>query len=78
MENTYCEGKRAAVAFIKRNHLKESVIVVSDDTDSLFYCLIAANKRNRVENKFLNHCWLEINYTSKLTELRGCKTKKIS
>ena len=58
--------------------MKESVIVVSNDTDSLFYCLIAANKRNRVENKFLNHFWLEINYTSKLTRLRGCKNKKIS
>ena len=51
MENTYCEGEGAAVAFIKQNHLKENIIVVSSDTDSLFYCLIATNKRNRV-NKF--------------------------
>ena len=63
MENTYCEGGGAAVAFIKRNHLQENVIVVFNDTDSLFYCLIAANKRDRVENKFLNQFWLEINYT---------------
>ena len=78
MENTYCEGEGAAVAFIKRNHLKENVIVVSNDTDSLFYCLIAANKRDRVQNKFLNQFWLEINYTSKLTGLSGCKNKRIS
>ena len=64
MENTYCEGERAAVAFIKQNQLKDNVIVVSNDTDSLFYYLIAANKKDRVENKFLNQFWLEINYTS--------------
>ena len=78
MENTYCEGEGAAVAFIKRNHLKENVIVVSNDTDSIFSCLIATNKMNRVENKFLNQFWLEISYTSKLTGLSRCKNKRIS
>ena len=78
MENTYCEEEGAAVAFIKQNHLKENVIVVSDDTDSLFYCLIAADKRDRVENKFLSQFWLDTNYTSKLTGLSGCKNKRIS
>ena len=33
MEKTYCEGEGAAVAFIKRNYLKENVIVVSSDTE---------------------------------------------
>ena len=78
MENTYCEREGAAVAFIKRNRLKENVIVVSTYTDSLFYCFIAANKRERSENKFLSQLWLEINYTSKLTGLSGCKNKRIS
>ena len=73
MANTYCEGEGAAVAFIKRNHLKENVIVVSNDTDALLYCLIAANT-----NKCLNQFWLEINYTSKITRITGCKNKKIS
>ena len=70
MENTYCEGEGASVAF-KQNHLKKNVIFVSNDTVSLFYCLITAIKRDEVENKYLNQFWLGINYTSKLTGLSG-------
>ena len=77
MENTYCEGEGASVAF-KQNHLKKNVIFVSNDTVSLFYCLITAIKRDEVENKYLNQFWLGINYTSKLTGLSGCKNKRIS
>ena len=46
MQNTSCEGEGAAVGFIVSNHLLENFMVVSNDTDVLFYCMIAANKRN--------------------------------
>ena len=44
-------GEGAAVGFIIRNHLGGNVIVVSNDTDALFYCLIAAMKRKRINKK---------------------------
>ena len=72
LQNTYCEG---AVGFIIRNHLEENVIVVSNDTDASFYCLIAAMKRKRINSKFKNEFWLELHYTSKTTELCGSKKK---
>ena len=65
MQNSFYEGEGAAVGFIAENHMKQNVIVVSNDTDALFHCLIAANKRQRVNNKFSNEFWLEILYTSK-------------
>ena len=42
------KGKGAAVGFIVSNHLQENFMVVADDTHVLFYCMIAANKRDRV------------------------------
>ena len=74
LQNTYCEGEGAAVGFIIRNNLEENVIVVSNDTDALFYCLIAAMKRKRINTKFKNEFWLELHYTSKTTGL--CASKK--
>ena len=38
--------------------------MISNDADALFYCLIAAIKR-KINNKFKNEFWLELNYTSK-------------
>ena len=43
-------------------------MVVSNDTYALFYCIIAANKRDCViSNEFSKEFWLEIVYTSKAT-----------
>ena len=50
MQNTYCEG--IAVGFNVCNHLQENVVVVSTNTDALFYCMIPANKRHYVSNEF--------------------------
>ena len=76
MQNTYCEG--AAVGFIVRKHLQENVMVVSNDTDVLFYCIIAANKRDRVSSEFSHEFWLEILYTSNATRLTGSKNNRVS
>ena len=78
MQNTYCEGEGAAVGFIVRNHLQENVMVVSNDTDALFYCMMAANKRDRVSNEFSHEFWLEILYTSNATGLTGSKNNRVS
>ena len=67
------EVEEAAVGFIIRNHLEENVIVASNYTDALFYCLIAAIKRKRINNKFNNEFWLELQYTSKTTGFSGSK-----
>ena len=72
------EGEEAAVGFIIRNHLEENVIVASNDTDALFYCLIAAIKRKRINNKFKNKFWLELHYTSKTTRFSGSKNNLVS
>ena len=74
MLNTYCEGEGAAVGFIVCNHLQENVMVVFKDIDTLFYCMIDANKRDRVSNEFSHEFWLEILYTSNATGLTGSKT----
>ena len=73
MQNKYCESDGAAVGFIVHNHLQENVIVVSNDTDALFYCMIATNKRkrDRVSNEFSHEFWLQILYTSNATALTG-------
>ena len=71
------EGEEAAIGFIIRNHLEENVIVASNDTDALFYCLIAAIKRKRINNKFKNEFCLELNYTSKTTGLSGSKNNLV-
>ena len=49
LQNTYCEGERAAVGFIIRNHFGENVIVIANDIDALLYCLITAMKRKKNE-----------------------------
>ena len=67
MQNTYCKCEGAAVGFIVCNHLQENVMVVSNDTDALFYCMIVANKRDCVSNEFSHEFWLEILYTSNVT-----------
>ena len=54
LQNTYCEGEGAAVEFIFRKYLEKNIIVVSNDADALFYCLIAAMKIKRINNKFKN------------------------
>ena len=76
MQNTYCEG--GAVGFIVRKHLQENVMVVSNDTDVLFYCIIAANKRDRVSNESSHEFWLEILYTSNATGLTCSKNNRVS
>ena len=78
MQNTYCEGEGAAVGFIACNHLLENFMIVSNDTDVLFYCMIAANKRKRVNNEFSHEFWLEILYTSNVTGLTGSQSNRIS
>ena len=78
MQNTSCEGEGAAVGFIVCNHLLENFMVVSNDTDVLFYCMIAANKRNWVNNEFSHKFWLEILYTSNDTGLTGSQNNRIS
>ena len=78
LQNTYCEGEGAAVGFIIRNHLGDNVIVVSNVTDALFYCLIVAMKRKRINKKFKNKFWLELHYTSKTTGLNGSKKNLVS
>ena len=67
MVNAYYEGEGAAVGFVPPSHINENVIIVSNDTDSLFHCLIAANKRDRICNKFTTEFWLEIIYTTRNT-----------
>ena len=52
MQNKYCEREGAAIGFIVRNYLQENVMVVSNDTDAVFYYVIASSKRNRVSNEF--------------------------
>ena len=54
LQDTYCKGEGATVRFIICNHLGQNVIVVWNDTDALFYCLIAAMKRKRINKKFKN------------------------
>ena len=56
----------------------ENVIVVSNDTDALFYCLIAAMKRKKINKKFKNEFWLELHYTSKTTGLSRSKKNLVS
>ena len=78
VQNTYCEGEGAAVGFIVRNHLQENVMVVSNDTDALFYCMIAANRGDCVSNEFGYESWLESLYTSNATGLTDSKNNKVS
>ena len=78
MQNTYCEGEGAAVGFIVCNHLQENVMVISKDTDTLFYCMIDANKRDCVSNEFSHEFWLEILYTTNATGLTGSKNNSVS
>ena len=80
MQNKYCKSDGAAVGFIVHNHLQENVIVVSNDTDALFYCMIDTNKRkrDRVSNEFSHEFWLQILYTSNATALAGSKKNRIS
>ena len=78
IQNAYCEGEGAAVRFIVRNHLQENVMVVSNDTDALFFCMIGANKRDRTGNEFTHEFWLEIVYTSNTTGLTGSKNHRVS
>ena len=78
LQNTYCEGEETAVEFIIRNHLGDNVIVVSNVTDVLFYCLIVAMKRKRINKKLKNKFWLELHYTSKTTGLNGSKKNPVS
>ena len=78
MQNTYCEGEGAAVGFIVRSHLQENVMVVSNDTDALFYCMTAGNKRDRVNNEFSHEIWFEIVYKSNATGLTGSKNSRVS
>ena len=59
-------------------HMGENVIVVSNDTDALFYCLIAAMKRKKINKKFKNEFWLELHYTSKTTGLSRSKKNLVS
>ena len=75
MQNTYCESEGAAVA---RNHLQENVMVASNDADALFYCVIAANKRDRVSNEFSHKFWLELLHTSIATGLTSSKNNRVS
>ena len=44
-------------------------MVVSNNTDALFYCMIPADKRHYVSNEFSHEFWLEIVYASNATEL---------
>ena len=53
MKNIYCKGESAVLALIQRNHSQKYVYFESNDTDSLFYCLIAANERDKINNKYL-------------------------
>ena len=78
LQNTFCEGEGAAVGFIIRNHLGDNVIVVSNVTNALFYCLIVAMKRKRINKKFKNKFWLELHYTSKTTRLNRSKKNLVS
>ena len=78
MQNTYCEGGGAAVGFIIRNYLQENVMVVSNDTDAIFFCKIAANKRDRVSNEFSHVLWLETVYASSTTGLACSKNSRVS
>ena len=64
IQNTYCEGEGAAVGFIVGNHLQENVMVVSNDTDAFFYCMIPANERDRLSNEVSHEFWLEILHIS--------------
>ena len=47
-------------------------------THGLFYCLIAAMKRKRINKKFKNEFWLELHYTSKARGLSGSKKNLVS
>ena len=78
LQNTYCEGERAAVGFIIRNHFGENVIVIANDIDALLYCLITAMKRKRMNNELKNEFWLELHHTSKTTGLSGSKKNLVS
>ena len=78
MQNTYCEGEGAAVGFIVRSYLQENVVVVSNDNDAFFYCMIAASKRDHISNEFSHEFWLKIVYTSNTTRLIGLKNNRVS
>ena len=76
LQNTYCKGEGAAVGFIVCNHLQENVMVVSKDTDTLFYCMIDANKRDCVSNEFNHEFWLETVCKTNATGLTGSKKQQ--
>ena len=78
MLNTYCEGEGAAVGFIVCNHLQENVMVVFKYIDTLFYCMIDANKRDRVSHEFSHEFWLEILCTTNPAGLTGSKNNSVS
>jgi len=46
LENAYVEGEGAAAAQIAKYHLQDNCFIISNDTDSLLYVLIAALKIN--------------------------------
>ena len=54
MKNVNCKGENVTLAWITRNHSKKNVTVESNDTDPLFYCLTAANERDKINNKYLD------------------------
>jgi len=57
---TFVEGEGAAAAQVAKHHLHENCLVVSNDTDSLLYMLLASLKRERVNGKYVTQWWLQI------------------
>ena len=46
--------------------------------DALFYCMLASNKRDSVNNEFSDEFWLYILYTSNATGLTGLENNRVS
>ena len=53
MKNIYCKGESAVLALIKRNHSKNTSLLSLMILIHSFYCLIAANERDKMNNKYL-------------------------
>jgi len=51
--NTYVEGEGAAAAQVAKNHLDDNCLVISNNTDSLLYAMLAALPEEVI---LQNHC----------------------
>ena len=62
--NRFAEGEGASVANAINNNDNKSCLIVSNDTDSIMYALLAGNLRRGIGDEFLNEFWIQISHTS--------------